>query len=115
MIPGSSPPLRNCGPASGSSASISQSRASVFARAVNGALPAMNLDSRLRPRAGQQRRSPICGQHGEALRERDLRMQVEEMLLDCLLFEAGGAKAQCEARELAIRERQHGQIALLLG
>src|SRR5688500_13725488 len=113
MMPGSSPPLRNCRPASGSSASISQSRASVLARAVKGALPAMGSEGRLGVRGGKQRRRAIGAHHVEAVWQRDFGMEVEELLLDRLLLEARSAERQGEARELAVGERKHGQVARL--
>src|SRR6185503_18982301 len=113
MIPGSSPPLRNCSPASGSSASISQSRASVLARAVKGALPAIGSEGRLRLRPGKQGRGAVGAQHVEAVGQRDLGVEVEKLLLDRLLFEPRGAQREREASELAVGERQHGDVAFL--
>jgi hypothetical protein len=93
MIPGSSPPLRKLQPASGSSASISQSRASVLARAVKGRCPHRLERRRLRPATGQQRRGRSARSMSKPVGQRDLGVKVEELLLDRLLLEPGGAQA----------------------
>src|SRR6185437_1301849 len=90
-MPGSSPPLRSCRLASGSSASISQSRPSVRAMAKNAAPAAIGL-SALRCGRGQQQRCPIGAQLVEALGERNAGVQEKELLLDRRLLEAGRAQ-----------------------
>src|SRR5690606_15804434 len=113
MIPGNSPPLRSCRPASGSSASTSQSRASVLARAMKEASDPIGLDCRFRPRTCQQGRRTVGPQRVEAIGKRDLRVQVEKMFLDGLLLETSRAQPERKTCELPVGERQHRQLALL--
>src|SRR5690606_35782854 len=105
MIPGNSPPLRNCKPASGSSASTSQSRSSVRARALKGLPSTIALEFSLGSRRGQQRRRAIRTQHVEVFGERHFRVKVQEMLLDCLLLESSCPQSQGKTRELPVGER----------